>query len=142
MEAAMTTKKFTTEEIELLKQNKYVVTVSASKITYSLAFKKFAIEEVKKGTKSPEIFKKAGFDPEILGKPRIYAALKSFKREAISPEGLHEPRGKSKEERLAQFAKEDFEKKQTKTAIKELQNKIVHLEQQIEFLKKIQFPDE
>ena len=45
-------------------------------------------------------------------------------------------------EQLKGFAKEDFEKKQTKTAIKELQNKIVHLEQQIEFLKKIQFPDE
>lgn len=38
------------------------------------------------------------------------------------------------------FAKEDFAKKQTKTAIRELQDKIVHLEQQIEFLKKTRFP--
>ena len=92
--------------------------------------------------KSPEIFRRAGFDPEILGKPRMYAAVKSIKIEAASPEGLHEPRCMSKEERLAKFASDDYSKKQTRVAIRELQNKIVHLEQQIEFLKKIQFPEQ
>lgn len=134
----MTNKKFTQEEIDAIKQNPYVVNVCSTKIIYSLAFKKFAIEQSQNGLSSPEIFRKAGFDPEMLGKPRMYAALKHFKREANSPEGLREPRGKSMEERLAAFAKEDFTKKQTKTAIRELQDRIVHLEQQIEFLKKTQ----
>ena len=99
---------------------------------------KFAVEQSLKGIKSPEIFRSAGFDPEMLGKPRMYAALKKFKKEAASPEGLREPRGKSREEKLAEFAKSDLSKKQTKTAIRELQEKVIHLEQQIEFLKKIQ----
>lgn len=138
----MTKQRFTQDEIDIIAQNPYVVSVCSTKITYSLAFKKFAIKRAQAGEKSPEIFRAAGFDPEMLGKPRMYAALKKFKKEAASPEGLREPRGMSKEERLAEFAKEDFSKKQTKVAIRELQNKIVHLEQQIEFLKKIQFPEQ
>lgn len=134
----MTNKRFTQEEIDVIKQNPYVVSVCSTKIIYSLAFKKYVLEQSQNGLSSIEIFQKAGFDPEMLGKPRMYAALKHFKREAASPEGLREPRGKSREERLAEFAKEDLAKKHTKTAIRELQDKIVHLEQQIEFLKKIQ----
>lgn len=134
----MTNKRFTPEEIELIKQNPYVVSVCSTKITYSLAFKKFAVMQAEQGLRSPDIFLKAGFDPEMLGKPRMYAAMKSFKREAASPEGLREPKGKSKEERLAAFAKEDLSKKQTRKAIRDLQHKVIELEQSIEFLKKIQ----
>lgn len=137
----MTNKKFTQEEMNIISQNPYVVNVSPSKITYSLAFKKFALEQARLGLKSTQIFPKAGFDPEILGHSRMIAALKSFKREESSPEGLREHKGKSREDRLAAFAKEDFEKKHTKVALRELQKKVVHLEQQIEFLKKIQSPD-
>lgn len=138
----MSNRLFTQEEMEQLRQNRFVINVSPHSITYSLEFKKFVIKESKLGVKSTEIFEKAGFDIDMLGKPRIYAALKFIKKQAASPEGLREARGKSREERLAQFAKEDYSKKQTKVAIRELQNKIVHLEQQIEFLKKIQFPEQ
>ena len=134
----MTKQRFTQEEIEILRQNPYVVSVCATRITYSLEFKKFAIEQADKGMKSPKIFAAAGFEPEMLGRPRMYAALKTFKLEAASPEGLREPRCRSREEKLADFAKEDLSKKQTQTAIRELQDKIVSLEQQIEFLKKTQ----
>lgn len=138
----MANKKFTQEEMDIIRQNPYVVNVSPTKITYSLAFKKFALEQAKQGLKSTQIFPKAGFEPEMLGKPRMISALKKFKREADSPEGLREPRGKSRDERIAAFAKEDFERKHTKVAIRELQQRIVHLEQQIEFLKKIQSPEQ
>ena len=138
----MTEKKFTPEQMEQLKQNKYVISVSPNKISYTLEFKQFAMKEAALGTKSPEIFRKAGFDPEVLGKPRIYAALKTFKHQAASPEGLRPSCKKTREEQLAEFANEDYDRKHTKVAIRELQNRIVHLEQQIEFLKKIQFLDE
>ena len=100
------------------------------------------MQEAANGIKSTEIFKRAGFDLEMLGKTRIYMALKLFQREAASPEGLREAGIKTKEERMAKFAQEDYSKKQTKVAIRELQKKVIHLEQQIEFLKKIQFPEE
>ena len=134
----MTKQKFTPKEMDIIRQNPYVVSVSPTRITYSLAFKEYAIEQARKGMKSPQIFQTAGFDPEMMGKSRMYVALKKFKKEAASPEGLQEPRCKSREEKLAAFAKDELSKKQTKTAIRELQEKVVHLEQQIEFLKKIQ----
>lgn len=136
----MANKKFTQEEMDIIMQNPYVVHVSPSRIIYSLAFKKFAIEQAKQGYKSTQIFRMAGFDPELMGKSRMKSALEKFKVEAESSEGLHEPRGKSRDERIADFAKTDFEKKHTKVAIRDLQQRIVHLEQQIEFLKKIQLP--
>ena len=138
----MTDKKFTPEEIEKLRQNKYVLGVTENKISYSLEFKQFILKEAEKGLKSPEIFVKAGFDPEMLGKPRMYSVMKGIKRQAKSPEGLRASSKKSRDERLAEFAQEDYSKKHTKVAIRELQKKIVHLEQQIEFLKKIQSLDD
>ena len=134
----MTTRRFTQEEMDIIGQNPYVVNVNSVRITYSLAFKRFALEQARNGMKSPQIFQTAGFDPEMLGKSRMYMALKNFKKEAASPDGLQEPKCKSREEKLAAFAREDLSQKQTKKAIRELQEKVVHLEQQIEFLKKIQ----
>ena len=138
----MSTKRtFTVEEMNTLRANPYIVAVSPTKLTYSLAFKQKAVEQVKQqGMTAVKIFTQADLPVELLGKPRITAAMKAFKREAASPEGLHEPRGKSKEARMEAFAKEDLAKRQTKVAIRELQDKVVHLEQQIEFLKKTRFP--
>lgn len=132
----MSARKFTPEEMTLLKENPNLVTVSPTILTYSLEFKRKAVNAVSKGMTSIQFFMQEGLSPELLGKSRIYAAMKAFKREAASPEGLREPRGKSREARMEAFAKEDLAKKQTQVAIRELQNKVVHLEQQIEFLKK------
>lgn len=136
-----TLKKFTEEEMILLRENPNIVSVCPVKLTYSLPFKQWAVEESKKkGMTAVKIFTKAGLTVELLGKSRITAAMKSFKREAASPEGLREPKGKTKEEQMEAFAKAELDKKQTRTAIRELQKQIVHLEQQIEFLKKTNFP--
>lgn len=110
------------------------------RLTYSLEFKQKTIAQAERGMKSIKIFNGAGLTDDILGKKRIYSAMKTFKREAKSPEGLRESKGKSKEDRITAFAKEDLSKKQTNAAIKELQDKIVHLEQMVEFLKKTQLP--
>ena len=136
-----TKKKFTEEEMILLRANPNIASVSPTKLFYTLSFKQKALEEASKpGMTSIKIFSKAGLTPELLGKPRIVAAMRTFKKEAASPEGLHEPRAKSNEARMEAFAKEDLTKRQTKVAIRELQDKVIHLEQQIEFLKKTRFP--
>lgn len=135
----MSIQKFTPEEVALLMENPNIINATQASLTYSLSFKQRAIDSVSKGMTSTKFFASEGLDPTVLGKARIYSAMKSFKREAASPEGLREARGKSKEARMEAFAKEDLAKKQTQTAIRELQDKIVHLEQQIEFLKKTRF---
>ena len=67
--------------------------------------------------KSVKIFNEAGLTDDILEKKHIYSAMKTFKREAKSPEGLRE----SKEDRIAAFAKEDLSKKQTNAEMNSLQ---------------------
>ena len=61
-------KRFTPEEMEILQKNPYVVSVTPIQITYSLAFRKFVMEQYNQGLRSTEIFRRAGFDPEMLGK--------------------------------------------------------------------------
>lgn len=63
---------FTDQEIEALKNNKYVVYVDKNKIVYSNEFKFHFIEEEQKTKKLPrQIFAEAGFDVEALGGKRI-----------------------------------------------------------------------
>ena len=57
-------------------------------------------------------------------------------RTAKSPEGFKDPRGLSNIEKTKQFAQKDLSKQNTDQAVKELQDRIVHLESQLEFLKK------
>lgn len=133
----MSQKLFTQSEMEILLQNPFTADVCPSCLYYTLDFKKFVLKEAEKGETSVKIFARAGYDPEMLGKPRIYAAMKAFKRESASEQGLHESRH-SREAKLEALAKEDLTKKKTDKAISELQKRVIHLEQEISFLKKLQ----
>lgn len=130
--------KFTQEEMELLAQNPYTADVSPCYLFYTLEFKKYALKEAAKGVSSVQIFKRAGYDVELLGKPRIYSALKYFKAEIASPRGLRES-NHSRQSRLDSFIQKDLKKKKTDKAVREIQNRMDKLEQEVEFLKKIQF---
>ena len=57
--------------------------------------------------------------------------------QAASPEGLKPPRGLSSAEKTAAFAAKDLAKQEEAKSIKELQERVVKLEAEIEFLKKI-----
>ena len=70
---------------------------------------------------------------KLVDKTQQYEAA-----EAASPEGLQPPRGLSQADRIKAYAKKDLSAQRTSTSIKEMQQRIVHLEQQVEFLKKIQ----
>lgn len=132
----MTKNTFNQTEMASLLQNPYTADVCPSHLYYTLAFKEYALKEAAKGNTSVHIFSNAGYDPEMLGKARIYAAMKSFKQEALSSKGLHESRHSSSSKQEA-LAKKDLSKKNAEKAIKQLQDRVIHLEQQIEFLKKI-----
>ncbi len=75
----MSKKIFTKQEIEILRDNKYVKRVGPKGITYTDEMKHFTMAEMEKGLLSPEIFEKAGFDISILGIDRVYSAVKRWK---------------------------------------------------------------
>ncbi len=76
----MSTKLFTEEEINILKQNKYVKRVGPKGVTYTDEMKHYAIAENERGLLSTEIFSNAGFDLQVLGIKRAYNSLGRWKR--------------------------------------------------------------
>lgn len=128
-------KLFTEQEIEILKQNPFTASVSESQIRFTVEFKKFLLSDREKnGTPWKEVFRKAGYDPEVLGKNRIERAVERIREEAASPRGLRETVAKN------HYSKAN-ERVQTKKAIRQLQEEVLRLQQQIDFLKKTQMLD-
>lgn len=80
-------KLFTSEEIEQLKQNIYVKSVSEKGITYTEEFKNNFIVMNHKGYMPREIFEHYGFDVSVIGMARIASAGKRW-RLAYKEEGV------------------------------------------------------
>lgn len=129
---SMSNKLFTEEQIEILKQNKYVKRVGPKGITYTDELKHFSIEENEKGLSSTEIFEEAGFDLRIIGRLRPKKALERWKRayKQSGVMGLQDTRmsksGRPLERELS--LKEQLERKEAR---------IKFLEFQLEFQKKL-----
>ena len=134
----MTKKKpFTAEQVEILNQNPYTHRASEMSITFTLEFKIFFYEQTMiPGMTARKILDKAGYDNSWFSKANIDQLRRRILAEAASPKGFKPPRGLSSKERTAQFAAQDLARQKTDTSIRQLQERIVHLEQQIEFLKK------
>lgn len=69
---------FSEKDIETLSKNPSVLRVSDKSITYSDDFKRYFIEEYLQGKLPRVIFKKAGFDTEIIGCRRFEQAAQRF----------------------------------------------------------------
>ena len=129
---------YTKEQILILEQNPYTHNVTPYKISFTLEFKEFFMSQVyTPGMTTQKIFKAAGYDPKIFSRYMLDSFRRAILSEASSSEGLKPPRGLSTAEKTAAYAKKDLDAQRASTSIKELQNRVVHLEQQIEFLKKI-----
>lgn len=77
----MSRKIFTEEEVAILRQNPYVVAVSPKRIHYSTEFKQLFWREYNEAGNPVSIMRKYGFDPKILGFPRINQMQIDIKRE-------------------------------------------------------------
>lgn len=130
-------KPFTAEQIQLLSQNPYTHNVTPNRINFTIAFKEFFYEQTKDpAMTTKKILAKAGYDPSFFHKNNLDQIRRNILHEATSPEGFKSPRGLSTAEKIAQFAEQDLSKQETDATIKQLQERIVHLEYQVEFLKK------
>jgi len=116
----MSKKIFTTEEIKILKSNPNVATVTRRAIQYTDEFKIKALEEYNGGKSVKKIFNENGLSVDILGISRMRGFIQRISKET------------KKEEETPQ--KHDSYEQQ----IKKLERRITYLQQENEFLKKIQ----
>lgn len=128
---------YTQEQIQILQQNKYTHSVTEHKLSFTLEFKQFFMDQVNQGKTAPTILREAGYDTSFFTRGTIDSIRKRILTEAASETGLQPPKGLSTEERIAAFEKKNLDKQRTETSIKEMQERIVLLEKQVEFLKKI-----
>lgn len=132
----MSKKVFTEEEMKQLLSNPYTARVTPHILLHTLEFKKFYMKEHEAGTTVIEIYRKAGYEPEMLGISRIKRKGYMIQKEAASVDGL-KPVSDQREAQLAALAKADLSKEATEKAIAELQAEVLRQGQEIEFLKKI-----
>lgn len=129
---------YSEEQIKILEQNPYTHSVTPYTLVLTLEFKQFFMSKVNEpGMTCPKILRAAGYDTTFLKRSYFDSLRKKILTEAASSEGLKPPRGLSQTEKIRAFAKKDLERQKASTSIRELQDRVVHLEQQIEFLKKI-----
>lgn len=97
---------FTPEQVEQLRNNKYVKQVSEKAITYTEEFKEIFILEYKTGKLPSQILAEMGFDSKVLGKSRIDNISKNIRKQSKRPEGFKDTRstesGRPRERELTQ----------------------------------------
>lgn len=128
---------FTEDQIRILEENPYTHHVTSNHIAFTVAFKEFFFRQMSiPGMTTRKIVQAAGYDPSLFTRDSLDALRKRIRREASSPEGFSSPRGLSSEERIKYFAEKDLTRQRTEKSVQEMQERIVQLEYQLEFLKK------
>lgn len=129
---------YTKEQIQKLESNPNVYSACATRVVLTKAFKEYYVEERQKpGTTSIKVFRAAGFDEDTMDVTQIYRLASHIQEEYRKKGTFSEPRGKSKEEKLRDFAMADLSRMKQDEAMKQLQDRVVMLEQSVEFLKKV-----
>lgn len=83
---------FTPEQVEQLKQNKYVKNVSDKAITYTEEFREVFLLEYNTGKLPSQILMEMGFDCKVLGKKRIQMISQRVRKQSTRPEGFKDTR--------------------------------------------------
>lgn len=127
----MSKKVFTTEEVEMLRGNKYTFAVTPHILSFTKEFKELFWEEYQNGAIPRQILEKYGYPADVLGKERIWGIAHVIKKQYHSSEGIHE----GALTRTANSSDKDTQT--TEERVNKLQGEVEYLRQQIEFLKKI-----
>lgn len=129
----MSNKFFSSKEIDILSNNKYVLNVSQKAITYTNEFKIHFIAEYTKGKTSRVIFEEAGFDVEIIGRHRMDCAGNRW-RKAFNEQGVlgldDTRRNNSGRPRECEITKDEI--------IEKKNAEIEYLKAEVELLKKLE----
>lgn len=131
----MSTRSFTSEEQELLKQNKYTHSVSANTISFSIEFKEEFWKRYQAGERPRDIVRELGYDPDLLGVTRISGLQGMIRKQAEE--------GRFREGQHASYAMSnhpDYSAIPDDQKLKAMEHELYYLRKEMEFLKKILKP--
>ena len=129
----MTPNPFTEEQIIVLRGNPNTEYVSESVIKFTQAFKVKLLEGIKKGVPVRRIFQDAGYDYEMLGANRIKTFASRMRKEAREGNTPHA----GYKERKRHPDLKDYKGMKPEDAMRHMQNEILYLHQELDFIKKM-----
>jgi hypothetical protein len=124
----MPRRKFTDEEMEILKKSPYVLQVSPSIVNFSVEFKEKFWNMIVSGKTPHEAVIELGIDPKVLGDYRVYGLKTMIRNEVRSGNGFRDI--ETYTEYINHYATPEAK-------IKHLEQQLAYKNQEIEFLKKI-----
>lgn len=122
--------KFTEEQQEILRSNPFTSTVTASTLSLTKEFKELFYEKYQAGAYPRDILRECGYPVEILGERRICGISYCIKKE-------YEENGCFYDRKTPKPEAETPVELSPDQQLKQLQQKLDYLTQEVEFLKKI-----
>ena len=129
---------FTEEQIKKLKKNPYTFKLTKNKLYFTAKFKEDFWISYQAGNAPRKVMHDLGYDLSMFTQKQIDNYVQRIKREALSGEGFRE--GENRQRRIPQKATDEKELSSPQS-IERMQNELLYLRQEVEFLKKIIIAD-
>lgn len=127
-------KEYTPKQIKKLEANPYTLKVTKNKLYFTIKFKEDFWINYQAGNAPRKILSDLGYDLEYFGQKQIDSIVQRIKKEALSGNGFCE--GENRERRIPMKAT-NREELSSPQSIERMQNELLYLRQEVEFLKKI-----
>ena len=124
----------TPKQIKKLEANPYTLKVTKNKLYFTIKFKEDFWINYQAGNAPRKILSDLGYDLEYFGQKQIDSIVQRIKKEALSGNGFRE--GENRERRIPMKAT-NREELSSPQSIERMQNELLYLRQEVEFLKKI-----
>lgn len=129
---------FTEEQIKKLKKNPYTFKLTKNKLYFTAKFKEDFWISYQAGNAPRKVMHDLGYDLSMFTQKQIDNYVQRIKLEALSGEGFRE--GENRQRRIPQKATDEKELSSPQS-IERMQNELLYLRQEVEFLKKIIIAD-
>ena len=127
-------KEYTPKQIKKLEANPYTLKVTKNKLYFTIKFKEDFWINYQAGNAPRKILSDLGYDLEYFGQKQIDSIVQRIKKEALSGNGFRE--GENRERRIPMKAT-NREELSSPQSIERMQNELLYLRQEVEFLKKM-----
>ena len=131
-------KEYTPKQIRELKANPYTLNVTKNKLYFTAKFKEDFWISYQAGNAPRKILLDFGYNLAYFGQKQIDDIVQRIKRQALSGNGFTEGENRQKRIPMKATNEEDLSSPQS---IERMQNELLYLRQEVEFLKKIIIAD-
>lgn len=131
-------KEYTPKQIKELKANPYTHNVTKNKLYFTAKFKEDFWISYQAGNAPRKILSDFGYNLDIFEQKQIDSLVQRIKKQALSGNGFTE--GENRTKRVAMKATDEIDLSSPQS-IERMQNELLYLRQEVEFLKKVIIAD-